>query len=112
MATIEDGVSRDSRRALAKAYNLTRGEIAAEWRAAVKAITAPNDSADNAKKPENNLPENPDVRDLCLFLKAKRSDFATEIMCARGFCERHGIETEKASSLMRQARRYPHLWRR
>ena len=65
---------------------------------------------DNGKKSENSLPENPDVLELCRHLKAKRSKFGTDIECARDFCRKGLGDESKADNLLRQAKRFRHLW--
>ncbi len=65
---------------------------------------------DNSKKSENNLPENPDVLELCRHLAKKLANFGTMIECARDFCRKNGCEVSKAENLLRQAKRFPHLW--
>ena len=65
---------------------------------------------DNGKKVGNSLPQNSDVSELCRHLKAKRSKFGSEIECARDFCKQNTLDESKAENLMRQARRFRHLW--
>ena len=72
---------------------------------------SPMTGDDSNKKGKNKLPENPDVRDLCLFLKANLSDFPSMEECSRGFCEGRDIPVSKASDLLRQAKRFPQLWK-
>lgn len=67
---------------------------------------------DNGKKTENSLPQNGDVSELCRHLKAKAEKFGSEAECARDFCRKNRIEETKASNLLRQARRFGHLWKR
>lgn len=66
---------------------------------------------DNLQNAENKLPLNSDVRDLCLYLKAKRTNFATNIECVRDFCRVNKINNKRPEALLRQAQRFPHLWR-
>lgn len=68
-------------------------------------------SRDNQQNGKNNLPLNGDVRDLCLHLKSKLADFGSMTSCARSFCKTHKIDSTKADNLLRQAKRFPHLWR-
>lgn len=69
-------------------------------------------TADNAQKPVKKMPDNPDVRDLCAELEKnakkpsgkKRSEMQVALDFARD-------NEKKAKNLLRQARRYPHLWK-
>jgi hypothetical protein len=72
--------------------------------------TTPRDTKD---KTDPKMPDNPDVRDLCHLLgknqeKISKGD-TSEIGVAREFTSGND---KKAASLLRQARRFPHLWRR
>lgn len=76
----------------------------------VKAVVT-SQRHDNPKINKDSLPQNGDVRDLCLHLKAKLSGSASKAACTRDFCETNRIDSTKADSLLRQAERFPHLWR-
>ena len=65
---------------------------------------------DNGEKPENKLPENPDVLELCKFLQKKLTQHGTMIGCAKAFCAKNGIDEAGAENLLRQAKRFRHLW--
>ncbi len=69
------------------------------------------DPHDNDQIGKKKLPLNGDVRDLCLYLKAKLSDFGSMTACARDFCGTHRIDRSRAEGLLRQAKRFPHLWK-
>lgn len=76
-------------------------------------IAAKNDT--DQKKPLR-MPDNVDVRDLCALLAKSRKTIASgkksELGVARDFTkEKQGNDT-KAKNLLRQARRYAHLWKR
>jgi hypothetical protein len=76
-----------------------------QLRESIDEITAPADTAEKSRK---KLPDNADVLDLCALL-AKRKPHETEIGISRKFAR--GDE-RKARSLLRQARRYRHLYER
>ncbi len=61
--------------------------------------------ADNENK---SLPDSADVRDLCRLLQKGLFAGKTQMNIAREFT---GNDAKKAKSLLRQARRYRHLWR-
>ena len=65
---------------------------------------------DNGKKDIKSLPESPDVLELCRHLKSKLDKFGTMIECARDFCRKNQRGEEKAELLLRQAKRFRHLW--
>lgn len=68
---------------------------------------------DKGQKLSQGMPDNPDVRDLCHLLDKNREQISTgtktEIGLAREFTRGNNV---KAKNLLRQARRYPHLWKR
>lgn len=66
---------------------------------------------DNEKNGEKKLPMNSDIRDLCLYLKAKRIAFGSHIECVRDFCRVNKIKDKKPEDLLRQAQRFPGLWK-
>lgn len=66
---------------------------------------------DNRGNVQNSLPQNSDVRDLCLHLKAKLSEYPSMAACARDFCSKNDIDEGKSDVLLRQAKRFPHLWK-
>jgi hypothetical protein len=68
-------------------------------------------SHDKHQKGKNSLPQNADVRDLCLHLKAKLAESPSIAACARDFCTTHSIEANECDGLLRQAKRFPHLWK-
>ena len=74
-------------------------------------IDRPAIGADNQKKDGNKQPHNPDVSELCRHLEKKLAGFASENQCARDFCEKNRIPVEKSADLLRQARRFPHVWK-
>lgn len=63
------------------------------------------DTKPDTKK--NSLPDSPDVRDLCRLLQKGLPAGKSQIEIAREFTGKDGA---KADSLLRQARRYRHLW--
>ena len=71
--------------------------------------------ADNRKK-KIALPAAPDVRDLCQLLAKnrgkKKGKQKTEIAVAREFTHEKPGKDKKANSLLRQARRHSHVWKR
>lgn len=71
--------------------------------------------ADNRQK-KSRLPVNPDVRDLCQLLAnnlAKKKDKRkTDIAVSREFTREKPGKDKKAKSLLRQARRFSHVWNR
>ena len=64
-------------------------------------------AADNSKKSGPMLPDSPDVRDLCALLAKRHKTGKSLNKIAREFT--HG-NVPKANSLLRQARRFRHLW--
>lgn len=70
---------------------------------------------DKAKNPHAKQPDNPDVRDLCHLLAKEQSHIhsgkKSTISIAREFTHEKPNKDRKARSLLRQARRYPHLWK-
>ena len=70
----------------------------------------PSGKHDNQQIGKSNLPQNGDVRDLCLYLKAKLSLFSSMAACARDFCKTNETDVSKADDLLRQAKRFRHLW--
>jgi hypothetical protein len=76
-------------------------------------ITAPavNDGsrADSAKKKPVKWPDNQRVRNLCKIL-AERNPGDSQIELARQLTGEEAGNDSKAQSLLRQARRYRHLW--
>ena len=75
----------------------------------------PVNDPDSAKRRSPSLPDNPDVRDLCHLLNKNRdalnSKTKTEIGIAREFTGESAHRDRKAKNLLRQARRFPHLWK-
>jgi hypothetical protein len=71
---------------------------------------------DRSQKDSQGMPDNPDVRDLCHLLDKNRDSLAsgakTEIGVAREFTRETPADDTKAQNLLRQARRYPRLWKR
>lgn len=65
---------------------------------------------DNKKIGKEKVPLNPDIRDLCDHLRAKRSSFGSNIECARDFCRVNRITDKKPEDLFRQAQRFRHRW--
>ena len=65
--------------------------------------------ADNAKKSRKQLPDSPDVRDLCAKL-SKRKDGSVLMDIARRLTREPKGDCPKADKLMRQARRFRELW--
>ena len=68
------------------------------------AADEPDSKPDNGKK---SLPDSADVRDLCRLLQKGLPTGHTQIEIAREFT---GKDNGKAESLLRQARRFRHLW--
>lgn len=56
------------------------------------------------------LPDTPDVRDLCRLLQKELAKGRTQNEIAREFTGEMPGDDKKAQSLLRQARRYRHLW--
>jgi len=86
---------------------------------AILAVTPINDSADNDDN-ENSFssidkikhPQNPDVIDLCKKLAAEYPRGRPLIEIAREFVTENGaVGRLNPSNLLRQAQRYPHLWK-
>ena len=73
-------------------------------------------SADNEERQFEPTPDNPDVRDLCFLLRANRNKIEsgekTLIDIARGFTGESTGNDSKAQGLLRQARRFPRIWKR
>ena len=63
---------------------------------------------DSAKEHRIKWPDNPDVRDLCAVLARDGGGTKSEIEIAREFA---AGDNDKAENLLRQARRFPHLWK-
>lgn len=76
-----------------------------------KSVQTGRNGHDKSKKVKNSIPRNSDVADLCLFMKANRGDFPSDIACARGFCETNGIDIGKAQNLLTQANRRSDLFK-
>ncbi len=55
-------------------------------------------------------PDNPDVRDLCALLAKRLKPGKTQAEIAREFTQESVGNDPKAQSLLRQARRFRHLW--
>lgn len=91
-----------------------RIEIKKEFQRATKGHL-PRD-ADTRNKFPASLPDNPDVRDLCHRLGKGRDRISagavSEIGIAREFTGEAPGNDKKARSLLRQARRFTHLWKR
>jgi hypothetical protein len=68
--------------------------------------------ADSAKKSARTTADNADVRDLCHLLLKHQGKGKSLIQIAREFTKENAGNDAKAKSLLRQARRYSHLWRR
>ena len=66
---------------------------------------------DNEQNAENSLPQSPDVLELCRHLQTKLGKSSTMVECARDFCRRNGRDVNDAENLLRQAKRFRHLWR-
>ena len=65
--------------------------------------------ADTKKDSLPKMPDSPDVADLCRYLQdAAPLKHGQALKIAVDFA--HG-KRDKAKNLLRQARRYPHLWR-
>ncbi|MCI0331809.1 MAG: hypothetical protein L0228_01120 [Planctomycetes bacterium] len=79
-------------------------------------VLQPNstESTDNKKNISQPQPDNVDVRDLCYKLSKNRSAIASKKKYPIDVAREHTGESKgndsKAQSLMRQARRYRHLW--
>jgi hypothetical protein len=66
---------------------------------------------DTRKKGPPTLPDSPDVRDLCRLLQKHLPEGWKQIEIARKFTGEMPGDDRKAANLLRQARRFPHLWR-
>lgn len=64
------------------------------------------------KKRQRMYPDNVDVLDLCRALQKRSGSAKPLIQIARDFTGESMGNSPKADMLMRQARRYPHLWRK
>jgi len=85
-------------------------EEQAERILAVAANVAVPDKPDTIPDtPRTKLPDSVDVRDLCRALQKGLPQGRTQIEIAREFV---GEDGPKADNLLRQARRYRHLWKR
>lgn len=72
------------------------------------------DKDDTTKKFQQSQPSTADVRDLCHLLdkqREARKQGKPEITIAREFTGETPANDRRARSLLRQARRYPHLWK-
>lgn len=91
-----------------------RGEVQPKPDASVD--SSPSAAPDAQKKDAGNMPDSPDVRDLCHLLSKSRDRIASgktsAISVAREFTKEQQGNDPKAQSLMRQARRFRHLWKR
>ena len=89
-------------------------EIADAWTLRNPQSTSPR-VADKGRKIRQQQPDNVDVRDLCKLLEKSRAQIAagkkTEIGVAREHTKEQVGACPKADNLLRQARRYPHLWK-
>jgi hypothetical protein len=78
-------------------------------------INESNPSADTGSQIRQRQPDNVDVRDLCKLLEENqlkiKAGAKSEIGVAREFTREQVGNCPKAQNLLRQARRYPHLWK-
>jgi hypothetical protein len=72
---------------------------------------AEHKGADNPQNIGSRWPDNHDVRDLCILL-SKLSGQKSDAEIARDFTREVMGRDKKAKNLLRQARRYRHLWKR
>lgn len=63
------------------------------------------------KSSDQRVPESADVRDLCAMLQKHAGRGKSLIQIARDFTHEKPRKDRKARSLLRQAQRYPHLWK-
>jgi hypothetical protein len=63
------------------------------------------------KKSSGKHPDTADVRDLCAMLADPANRGKPKIGIARSLTKERAGKDKKAHSLLRQARRFPHLWR-
>lgn len=75
----------------------------------VSNLGAPLEPDTKPDTPKNSLPDSVDVRDLCRALQKGLPQGRYQIEIAREFVKK---DDAKAESLLRQARRYRHLWQR
>ena len=68
-------------------------------------------SADNQNNSQKKLPENPHVLSLCQMLGRELNSGNSEIQIARDFREGLSEDAQSAKDLLRQARRFKHLWK-
>jgi hypothetical protein len=68
--------------------------------------------ADNVEKSRKIMPDNADVRDLCQLLEKHLKTGKSQRQIAREFTGERPGKDRKAQSLLRQARRFRHLWER
>ncbi len=75
-------------------------------------LAAAQQIADESENLVLSMPDSADVRDLCHLLNKNAGNGIPLIQIAREFTKETPGDDGKAKSLLRQARRYSHLWRR
>ena len=73
-------------------------------------VVRTDSEADTDRNSAPRLPDTPDVRDLCHLLQKDLPKGRTQNEIAREFTGEMPDNDKKAQSLLRQARRYRHLW--
>lgn len=68
-------------------------------------------SHDTSEKIPLAIPENPDVIEMCRFLRKYVQDRSTAISCAQEWCGKNGVDPKKCKDLFRQCERFPWLWK-
>lgn len=78
---------------------------------AAELLVQPQLEADKKRTVDkNSQPTSPDVQDLCFRLRKGLSEGKSQLTVAREFTGETSKSAPKAHSLLRQARRYRHLW--
>jgi hypothetical protein len=75
-----------------------------------ESVVREDSNADSGQNSAPRLPDTPDVRDLCRLLQKELPKGRSHLEIAREFTGEMPDKDKKAKSLLRQARRYRHLW--
>jgi len=100
------------RREYLKAIALRGADQKSETGAVAVSVKNPPVRADNVKVSDVSYPENPDIRDLCLELAKEKAKPASVRRSNREVArDLLGCDDRKTTSVLRQAARFPHLWK-
>ena len=112
-----DKIERMDHRSLAELFDAIErfDPINEPLRSSVMSTPQNADDQDSAKKIRQRQPDNVDVRDLCKLLEKNRAHLKAGTKSEIGVAREHTGEPigncPDADNLLRQARRYPDLWK-